>query len=109
MDENFIEKIHNQVKGGTPNYRSQPLCVTCRSATTMQGYSKSEYIVHCARFDKNVPFPIYQCSGYDDKRQASVYDMKEIAWVLVTKKMGRDIGFVSAKDYRKRKEEDEEE
>ena len=105
MDDNFIDKVKNKVNGGTPDHRDLPLCVTCDSAQTMQGYSCSQNIVWCRHLERQVPYPIYKCSAYTDKRQADIYDMKEIAWVLVTKKAGRDIGFISAKDYRKRKED----
>ena len=47
-----------------------------------------------------VRFLISQCSSYDDKRLPSKWDMEKIAWILLTKKAGRTIGFVTAKQFR---------
>jgi len=47
-------------------------------------------------------------SEYDDKRLPSLYSMEKIAWILVTKTAGRQIGFVSAKEFRKIEGEDAE-
>jgi hypothetical protein len=59
-------------------------------------------MIHCRwlAHDPLIPFPVSQCSSYDDKRIPSKLDMEKIAWVLMTKKPGRTIGFVTAKQFR---------
>lgn len=90
-----------KVKGGTPQ-GSESLCVTCRWAQIVKGFRLSQEEIRCGWRWRNrlVPFPVSQCSSYDDKRLPSKCDMEKIAWVLLTKKAGRTIGFVSAKQFR---------
>jgi len=53
-------------------------------------------------------FPVSECSSYDDRGVPSRWDMEQIAWILVTKKAGRNIGFVTAKQFREIEDEDAE-
>lgn len=90
-----------KIKGGTPQ-GSETLCVTCRWAHIVKGFSLSQVQIRCRwlHHDSPVPFPVSECSSYDDKRLPSKCDMEKIAWVLLTKKAGRTIGFVTAKQFR---------
>lgn len=90
-----------KVKGGTPQ-GTETLCVTCRRAQIVKGFRESEYKVFCKTLLHSWPveFPVSQCNDYDDKRLPSKCDMEKIAWVLMTKKPGRTIGFVTAKQFR---------
>jgi hypothetical protein len=45
------------------------------------------------------PFPVRECTHYEDKRLASKKEMEEIAWFLTTRKSGRSVGFVSAEKF----------
>jgi hypothetical protein len=45
---------------------------------------------------QRVPMKVIQCNRYSDKRQPSLYEMREMAWELRT--TGNRIGFVSPKD-----------
>lgn len=98
-----------KVKGGTPE-GSESLCRTCRWAHIVKGFSASQEQIRCCWLAHNPPvqFPVSQCSSYDDKRLPSKCDMEKIAWVLLTKKAGRTIGFVSAKQFRQIEGEDAE-
>jgi hypothetical protein len=53
-------------------------------------------------------FPVSQCSSYDDSRLPSKRDMERIAWILLTKKAGRSIGFVTSKQFQEIEGEDAE-
>jgi len=53
-------------------------------------------------------FPVSQCSSYDDSRLPSKRDMEKIAWILLTKKAGRSIGFVTSKQFQEIEGEDAE-
>jgi hypothetical protein len=90
-----------KIKGGTPQ-GSETLCVTCRWAHIVKGYRASQEKIRCTWLADSppVPFPVSECSSYDDKRLPSKRDMEKIAWVLLTKKTGRTIGFVTAKQFR---------
>ena len=92
----------NKVQGGTQQHWEHK-CATCRNAQTIRGLAISNEVTYCRAF--NNPFPIRdritECSLYDDKRMPSRFDMEQIAWVLVTNKAGKAIGFVSAEDARK--------
>jgi hypothetical protein len=43
-----------------------------------------------------------ECNRYDDQRRPAIWEMKEIAWQLMTDKGGKSIGFISAEDLKKR-------
>ena len=90
-----------KVKDGTPQ-GAETLCVTCRWARIVKGFSLSQEEIHCGWLRRNplVRFSVSQCSTYDDKRLRSKCDMEKIAWILLTKKTGRTIGFVTAKQFR---------
>jgi hypothetical protein len=90
-----------KVKDGTPQ-GAETLCVTCRWARIVKGFSLSQEEIHCGWLRRNplVRFSVSQCSTYDDKRLPSKCDMEKIAWILLTKKTGRAIGFVTAKRFR---------
>jgi len=90
-----------KIKDGTPQ-GAESLCVTCRWALIVKGFSASQVQTRCRWLyrDLLVPFPVSECSSYDDKRIPSKCDMEKIAWVLLTKKACRTIGFVTAKQFR---------
>ena len=90
-----------KVKGGTPQ-GAETLCRTCRWAHIVRGFGVSQERIHCHWLadDPRVPFPVSQCTSYDDKRIPSRRDMEQIAWVLLTKGAGRTIGFVTPKRFR---------
>ena len=69
----------------------------------MQGLAVTDERTLCGRFNPPVQVrgKMVQCSAYDDKRVPSRWDMEQIAWVLVTNKAGKAIGFVSAEEARR--------
>jgi len=90
-----------RVKDGAPQ-GAVALCVTCRWAHIVKGFGVSQEEIRC-RFlmhDRPVRFPVSECNSYDNKRLPSKRDMEQIAWILLTKKAGRTIGFVTAKQFR---------
>jgi len=100
-----LRKVH----GGTPNHSAPMLCGTCEHAQTIRGLRSSEFNVHCDWFQKWIPWPVYQCSQYADKRLPSLRDMKDTAWILLSdERRGREVGFISAAEWKRRKEREEE-
>jgi hypothetical protein len=86
------------IKGGTANGNDPSLCVTCRHATIVKGPSAGDEIVECDRLytSKRISFKVVSCSEYADRRQASLREMEEIAWVLRSDLKKGVIGFVKA-------------
>ncbi len=95
------------VKSGTP-VTAESLCKTCSNALIRKGFAESEEQTICLA-NYEVPdlirFRIAECTHYNNKTQASLYDMKKIAWVLVDGS-GKQAGFVSNKQFKKQHGED---
>jgi hypothetical protein len=94
-----------KIQGGTVRYGEPSLCLTCRFATIIRGASLQERIVDCGRTTggpSRIPFAVHSCTGYSDKRQPSIREMEEIAWVLRTDARRSQIGFVRARDLKPR-------
>jgi len=89
-----------KVKDGTPQ-GAETLCTTCRWAHIVKGFRASEKEILCRYLtdDRPVRFSVSQCNSYDDRRIPGKRDMEQIAWILLTKKAGRTIGFVTAKRF----------
>jgi hypothetical protein len=90
------------IKNGTPLH-GDSLCDSCYWAHIMRGYRESELVVTCQRLDPNgrVPFPVRECTEYRNKNHPTRYDMEQIAWILLTKKIDRKVGFVNQAEFRK--------
>ena len=94
-----------KIRGGTVNDGEPPLCQTCRFATIVKGTRLRDEIVECANLmfgRARVTFPVTYCTSYADRRQASLREMEEIAWVLRTDPKRNEIGFVRASKLRER-------
>ncbi len=94
-----------KIRGGTVINGDPPLCQTCRYATIVRGPALRDEIVDCASLTSGrgrVTFPVTYCTSYSDRRQASLREMEEIAWVLRTDANRNQIGFVRASKLRER-------
>lgn len=82
------------IRGGKPQV-SESLCNSCYWAHIQRGFAESEEIILCAflRPVRLVPFKVSQCTDYNDKRVPSKSDMEEIAWIIRTKDINRQVGF----------------
>jgi hypothetical protein len=91
-----------KVKDGTPvgNYS---ICNTCSWGLVMKGFRTSEELVYCMRPypDVIVPFPVRECSSYDDKTLPSKEDMEKTAWILLSKQINRKVGFVKRDEFQR--------
>jgi len=88
-----------RVKGGTPE-GCESLCRTCTCGHIITGFRATEEEVFCKNFyiEREIRFPVRECTLYEDKRLASKKDMEEIAWTLrsTTTKPNQSLGFVSS-------------
>jgi hypothetical protein len=98
-----------KVKGGTPS-GYETLCRTCSRAHIIKGFLASEEQIFCQVFyiEREIRFPVSECTRYEDKRLASKGEMEDIAWFLTTRKAGRSVGFVSAVKFQELQNEGEE-
>ena len=83
------------------------MCSTCRNARIIKGFSESDEIVFCEMASQSFPLPfrVRECSEYDDKRLPQRYEMEKIAYVLTSRTLGRDIGFVTPDEFKKLEDE----
>ena len=89
-----------KVQDGTPQHGEPSLCASCRHATYVRGHRLEDQIVECSELwsdRKFVRFPVKSCTSYEDRRQPTLKEMEDAAWILRSSG-GRRIGFVKAKD-----------
>jgi hypothetical protein len=94
------------IKTGKPQ-TSESLCNSCYWAHIQRGFAESEEVILCAflRQPHAVSFKVSYCTDYNDKRVPSKADMEEIAWIIRTKDINRQVGFIN--DGEPEPEEDE--
>jgi hypothetical protein len=88
------------IRGGKPQ-TSESLCNSCYWAHIQRGFAESEEIILCAflRPARLVPFKVSQCTDYEDKRIPSKRDMEDIAWIIRTKDVNRQVGFSNDREH----------
>ena len=84
------------IRSGKPQ-TSESLCNSCYWAHIQRGFAESEEVILCAflRQPHAVPFKVSYCTDYSDKRVPSRRDMEEIAWIIRTKDVNRQVGFAN--------------
>jgi len=87
-----------KVHGGTANGGEPSLCLSCRFATVVKGQRLRDEIVECSQLSDcaRVTFHVTRCTGYADRRQPSLREMEETAWVLRSDPRRNEMGFVRA-------------
>jgi hypothetical protein len=91
-----------KVRDGTPPNRAS-LCHSCKWAHVIKGYRANEELVQCGALypRMRVPFSVRECTEYYDRNHPTKKEMEQIAWILVTKRIERHLGFVKAGEYRR--------
>ena len=94
------------IRSGKPQ-TTDSLCSSCYWAHIQRGFAESEEVILCAflRPARLVPFKVSQCTDYEDKRIPTRKDMEDIAWIIRTKDVNRQLGFTN--DAEPEPEEDE--
>lgn len=89
-----------KIQGGTTSDQNTSLCLSCRSATIIDGARQSDQIIACGRLDRNdrITFVVTSCTGYSDKSMPSLYHMEDIAWILRSDPKRKQMGFVRSRD-----------
>ena len=96
-----------KVLSGTRSSHAPRLCDSCQSGVVRRGASESDEEVYCTITKRKTTMRVIECSRYVNCSQPSLWDMRQIAWVLQTDSKRQKIGFLRAKEW-ERKHEDEE-
>jgi hypothetical protein len=90
-----------RVLGGTPE-GSDSLCRTCSRGHIIKGFRATEIEVFCNFFyiEREILFPVFECTNYEDRRLATKSEMEDMAWMLTTRRAGRSVGFVTPTQFR---------
>jgi hypothetical protein len=85
-------KLH--VKNGTP-VGSTHLCGRCSWGQFITGYRESDLLAICINTSPNivVPFPVYECTGFNDKHKPSYDQMKKLAVDFQPLRISKTTGF----------------
>lgn len=91
-----------KIKDGTPMHGNS-LCDSCAWAHIVAGFRETDKLVYCRYLspDIRVPFPVRECSNHSNKNAPTKYDMEQMAWILLSKRIDRKVGFVKADDFRR--------
>lgn len=95
-EDTMVLKIQN----GTISDAGVSLCTTCTNATIAKGSGLAEELIYCSSLRSKLRFKVFKCSGYEDKRLPSLYEMQQLAWTLQTDRT-KKIGFQSPAQRRK--------
>ena len=89
-----------KIKGGITSDQNTSLCLSCRSATLINGPGLSDQIIVCSRIGDNdrVTFVVTSCTAYSDKSLPSPYNMEDSAWILRSDPRRKQVGFVRSRD-----------
>ena len=77
-------KIHM----GTPKGR-ESICRFCSRSQMVRGIDNQERAYCHFGQAREITFPVYTCSAFEDARLPSLEDMKRIAWRVETRNRGR--------------------
>ena len=75
------------------------------NATIAKGPTLRDEIVECANISRGggrITFPVTYCTDYSDRRQPSLREMEQTAWILRSDPKRNQIGFVPASTLRER-------
>lgn len=101
-----------KVRGGTPE-GCESLCRTCTRGHVISGFRTTDEEVFCRFFfvEREIRFPVRECTFYEDRRIASKEAMEEIAWKLRDRdtKSNSNLGFISPEQLWEIQSEDMEE
>lgn len=95
------------IRNGRP-LTSESLCNSCYWAHIQRGFAESEEVIRCAflRPPHTVPFKVSHCTDYSDKRVPRKADMEQIAWIIRTKDVKRQVGFTNEAEEAEKQEDE---
>lgn len=91
-----------KIMNGTRTSSTPRLCDTCQSGLVRKGAAESDERIYCLIMERNLETRVVECSRYVDRAQPSLWEMKQIAWVLNTDSKREAIGFIRAKEWERK-------
>lgn len=76
----------DKVVGGTPK-TAPSLCLSCSHGQHVRGHNFDE-IVFCHSLERDIKFSVERCSGFNARSETDLYDMRQIAWNIESRKRG---------------------
>jgi hypothetical protein len=98
---------HLKVLDGTRSSCAPRLCDTCHTGGVRRGAADSDEHVYCTLIEREVRTRVVECNRYTDRNQPSLWDLRQIAWVLRTDAKRQKIGFIRAKEWERLHEDEE--
>ena len=96
-----------KVLDGTRSLHAPRLCDTCRHGVVRRGARESDETVFCTLTERALTTRVVDCNRYIDRTAPSLWDMRQIAWVLQTDSRRERIGFIRAKAWEAKHEDEE--
>ena len=95
--------IARRIQGGTVT-GSGNLCLGCRFCLRRVSGTTGRQEIRCDALQGSpiVRVPVAQCSRYLDQGSLTLYEMKEVAWVIEAR--GKKIGFLSPEEMERRRQ-----
>lgn len=98
-----------KIQNATTRSDKTSLCRTCRHAHIVRGVNNQAFTRCSAIYDSpaNIAFDVAECSEYKDRTKPTLRSMEETAWMLVSNKKTRTVGFVDALEFARQERERE--
>ena len=96
-----------KVLGGTRSADAPRLCDTCQSGVVRKGAPESDEDVYCTITAQRLARAVVECNRYVDRTQPSLWDMRQIAWVLDTDSKRGRIGFLRTQEWEAKHENED--
>ncbi len=93
-----------KVLNGTRSSSAHRLCDSCHSGVVRRGAADSDEHVYCTIIEREVRRPVVECNRYVDRTTPSLWEMRQIAWVLRTDAKRQKIGFLRADEWQREHE-----
>ena len=96
-----------KVLNGTRSDQAPRLCDTCQSGVVRRGAAESDEHIYCNFIRREVHIRVVECNVYSDRSQPSLWDLRQIAWVLDTDSRRQRIGFLRVQEWEKQHQDEE--
>ncbi len=96
-----------KVLNGTRSELAPRLCDTCQSGVVRRGAAESDEHIYCNFIRREVRMRVVECNAYSDRSQPSLWDLRQMAWVLDTDSKRQRIGFLRVQEWEKQHEDEE--
>jgi hypothetical protein len=78
---------------------SPRLCDTCQYGVVRRGAPESDEHIYCTYTKQHLARSVIECNRYENRNAVSLWDMRQIAWVLDTDSKRQRIGFIRASEW----------